>query len=153
MEISISSEQDHLMKVAEKSAIPPLLESGNIHPSLFLHNGSDVKFIQFESESKADLDKIRESVQKTILKDHRDCLAYVLAYGSQITLDDKDMDALILETGDIEDEFAFEFFICYNRSDQKSEPRQVLSRLPSLVSELFQSPDNSKDGPQSPFNA
>lgn len=134
MEISISSEQDHLLKVAEKSAIPDLLDKGNLYPSLFIHNGNEVTFLQFEISD--DIDDVREVARQSIFAEHQDCLAYVFAYDSQIQMDDNESDALILETGDIEDPYAFEFAICYNRLNNTKEPRQVFSRLSSLVQNL-----------------
>lgn len=131
MEISISSEQDHLLKVAEKSAIPDLLDSGVFYPSLFIHDGSEVTFLQFETD--AEVDEIREIARQAIVSDYKDCLAYVFAYDSQIRIDDNESKALILETGDVEDLYAFEFAICYNRSNKTNEPRQVFSKLSSLM--------------------
>jgi len=137
MEISISSEQDHLLNVAEDRVMPGLLESGSLYPALFVHNGNEVTVTQFELN--ADLDELRNSVKQTIFQNHRDCLAYVFAYDTTIEIDGNENDALIMETGDIEDEHAFEFVVYYNRVDQSREPRQVLTRLNTLVDGLVSS--------------
>ena len=131
MEISISEEQDYLLKVAEQSMIPPLLEEGNVFPSVFVHTGDEVRFYQFQVGQ--DNDTLRELVAETIREKCPNYLAYALGYDSSIDGETGPLNALIIETGDEEDERAVEFAVTYDRKKGTHETRKPISTLPSLL--------------------
>lgn len=130
-EISISEEQEYLLKVAEQSMMPPLLEEGNVFPSVFVHTGDEIRFYQFQVGQ--DNDALRALVAETIREKCPDYLAYALGYDSTIQNDNGPVDALIIETGDAEDERAVEFAVTYDLDQGTHEPSKPISTLASLL--------------------
>ena len=130
MEISISEEQDHVIRVATNSAIKPLLESGNVFPTVFVHDSDQVRYFTFELGA---LDKLRPLVRSTLAEKCPNALAYAFAYDSSIEQDGKEVDALIIESADAEDEESLEFAVIYDRTEKSHCEKQFIGRTDSLL--------------------
>ena len=130
MEISISAEQDHVITVATNSAIKALLESGNVFPTVFVHDSDQVRYFSFELGA---LDKLRSLVRSTLAEKCPDALAYAFAYDSSVENEGKEVDALIIESADAGDEESEEFAVIYNRAEQSHCDKQLLGRTDSLL--------------------
>ena len=100
MEISISEEQEHLISLATRSSLPGLIETGNLLPTLFIHESDQVRYFQFAVGSG--IEELRESVRSTLAP--ANAVAYALAYDSSLDSDGTTNDALCIETCDDDDQ-------------------------------------------------
>ncbi len=129
MEISISEEQEHLVSLATKSSLLCLLETGNLFPTLFIHETDQVRYFQFEIESE--IDELRESVRSTIAQ--TDAVAYVLAYDSTLESDGRTKDSLCIETGDADDHTAILLTMPYCRDDGSHANLEFVGHVEKLL--------------------
>jgi len=130
MELYISEEQDHVIRVATNSTIKPLLESGNVFPTVFAHDPDQVRFFVFELGA---LDELRILVRSTLAEKCPNAVAYAFAYDSSFERDGKEVDALIVESADAEDDESLEFAVIYDRTEQSHGDKQFLGRTDSLL--------------------
>lgn len=119
MEISLTEEQAFLIEQALEPALKSLLETGNYLPTVLVYEEENVKFYTL---LPAPLETVRALAANTIREKHRQPLAYALLYDSTVTIDGSSMDALIVETGDAEEEEAHELARRYDRGTGHIEP-------------------------------
>ena len=113
MEISISEEQEHLISLATKSSLPCLIETGNLFPTLFIHESEQVRYFEFAVGSG--IDELRESVRSALAQ--ANAVAYALAYDSSLESDGTTNDALCIETCDADDQQGIVLAMVYCRDD------------------------------------
>lgn len=130
MEVSITEEQDHVIRIAANSAIKPLLETGNMLPTVFAHDTDQVRFFSF---GIGPLDKIRALARETLAEKCPNAIAYAFAYDSSVEQDGNEVDALMIESADAQDDESLELAIVYDRSQKSHSDRQLLGKTDSLL--------------------
>ena len=143
MEISITEEQAHVLTVAENSAMPVLLQVGTMYPSVFVHTGEALLCLQLDVYK--DLDKLREDVAVLIRAKCERWLAYALAYDSSVEFEGQTVDALIIETGDADDDQAVDFAVRYDRQAGTQSTRYPIATLRSLMAASLDPPSRHEN--------
>ena len=115
--IELTEEQGAILQAAIDPALKQLLETGNFHPSLYLHDCDQLTFFTFLPQT---IDSLRELARQTINEQAPETLAYALVYDSSLETETGDVDALIIETGDAEDSEALELARTYSRKDNST---------------------------------
>lgn len=130
MEVSISEEQDQLIRLATSSGLKLLFETGNVLPTVFAYNGGQVQCFTLMPDS---LDALRSTVRTTLRETCPHARAYAFAYDASIERDGLANDALIVESADAEDGAAFEFAVLYDRTKQTHESMRYVGKSDSLL--------------------
>jgi hypothetical protein len=130
LEASLSKEQQHLIRLAVNSAIAPIYETGNVFPTIFVHEGDRIRYFTIQIDS---LEALREVAKKTIAEKCEHPVAYAFVYDTSVEEDGECRDALAIESGHQGNCDGLEYIVRYDRQLKKHDDYEFFGPVENIL--------------------